>query len=295
MTALHENQDSLFDQREHDFFIVDNAFIDMYGPLVGAYGIAVYSILVRHADKHGTAFPSRSKIARLAKCSVKTVDRTLTDLEQHGLLSKFARKAEAGDADVNLYALKRVKARGGDSQSLPSDSQSPRVATHSRQGRDSQSLKQDLKNKTHKEQVPSNDGRGANDAPADVASRPAGPAPRDATPKAKSPRAGRKPKAESVPNPLAEMIAQDLTGRATIQNRDRGLLWPIHDDIRALVGDDLVPGVMVWLSFREALEAGGKWAGVKPYNARNEFGRWAANGGAPTIAQIVAEFGGRAA
>lgn len=175
---------------------------------------------------------------------------------------------------------------------------SPNVGRKSTQRRAkiaSTSISECIQSKDQSNQDSPNLGRNANDASAEAASLPADSAPRDEDPKAKKPRAGRKPKAESLPNPLAEMIAQDLTGRSTIQNRDRGLLWPIHDDIRGLVGEDPVPGVMVWLSFREALEAGGKWAGVKPYNARNEFGRWAANGGAPTIAQIVAEFGGRAA
>lgn len=108
------------------------------------------------------------------------------------------------------------------------------------------------------------------------------------------PRAARKPKAQSEPDPLVWEIAQALTGRPEVQPRDGGLIYPVVADIRALVGTDETAGLMAWSAFREAREAAKTWDRVKPYNARNDFGRWAANGGAPEIEAIRADVARRA-
>lgn len=287
-----DRQDGLFDQRGHDFFTVDNAFIDVHGPVVGAYGIAVYTILVRHADKNGAAFPSRGTIARLAKCSVKTVDRTLVELASAGLVSKVGQTSAAGDSDVNLYTLKRVTRKRRDSQSRGGDSQSLPVGTHSPQGGDSQSPKQDPYEQDPLEQVPSNDGRGANDAPDEVAPL----APADIPAGGPSPAKVRKPRAPKTPDPLAvlaENIMLDTTGRMSAPDRRHaGLVWPLVGDIRAMVGDNPPAAVQVWMAFCDAQRDSGQWQYVQAHNARDRFGRWAANGGGAAIEQAKAMFGG---
>ena len=51
------------DERRSGFAIIDNIFIDEYGPLLGAYGIAAYCILARFANRQGTdCWPSYSSV-----------------------------------------------------------------------------------------------------------------------------------------------------------------------------------------------------------------------------------------
>jgi len=103
-------------------------------PEVEALDVAVYVAIKRHADQHGEAHPSRQTIARLAKCSTKTVDRAVERLVDINALEKHARRLPSGDPTSNLYVIHEAPPTEGgrDSQSLGRDSQSPGVGTDSR-------------------------------------------------------------------------------------------------------------------------------------------------------------------
>jgi hypothetical protein len=70
-----------------------------------ARAIQIYAILARHTNTDRTAFPGRSRIAKLADCSPDTVDRALDVLVEIGALSKERRQKEDGSYETNLYRL----------------------------------------------------------------------------------------------------------------------------------------------------------------------------------------------
>jgi len=116
--------------RRFPFAIVPLWVVDH--PDIEALDVAVYVAIKRHADHHGQAHPSRQTIARLAKCSVKTVDRAVERLVDINALEKHARRNKAGDAISNLYIIHEAPSGGGVSQSLGGVSQSPGVASERR-------------------------------------------------------------------------------------------------------------------------------------------------------------------
>jgi hypothetical protein len=103
-------------------------------PNLEALDVAVYVAIKRHADREGDAHPSRQTIARLAKVSIKTVDRSVDRLIEIGALEKFARRNPNGDPTSNRYIIHEVprKEGGSVSQTLGGVSQSPGVASERR-------------------------------------------------------------------------------------------------------------------------------------------------------------------
>jgi hypothetical protein len=79
-----------------------------------AHDVLVYATIARYADRNtGEAWPSRSTVAKAARCDIKTVDRSVVRLVESGLLEKKRRKTTLGD-ESNLYIVHEVAARGGD-------------------------------------------------------------------------------------------------------------------------------------------------------------------------------------
>ena len=116
--------DQIRDRRRNPFILVDSSIIKEYGSTIGPYGIAVYCVLVAHADGRGDGiFPSRKTIAEMIDCSIKQVDRKLAQLVEVGLLAKEAREDRSGRQTSNLYTLLEV----GGTHSRPGE-------THSRGG-----------------------------------------------------------------------------------------------------------------------------------------------------------------
>ena len=68
----------------------------------------IYSILCGFADSEGKAYPSRSTISKRAKCSIKSVDRSIKELENLGALKVIRRKKPDGNNEVNIYTLIRA-------------------------------------------------------------------------------------------------------------------------------------------------------------------------------------------
>lgn len=99
-----EQPGELLDKRRTYNFYVDDALIDHFAPKIGVYGIAVYVLLVRHAKNH-KAFPSWSRMVERLGISRKTVQRTLTDLENTGLIKIKKRRSAHGDSDTSLYTI----------------------------------------------------------------------------------------------------------------------------------------------------------------------------------------------
>jgi hypothetical protein len=78
-----------------------------------AHDVLVYSTIARYADRNtGEAWPSRATVARMARCDVKTVDRSVGRLQAAGFLEKHNRKTVLGN-DSNLYVIHEIKAAGG--------------------------------------------------------------------------------------------------------------------------------------------------------------------------------------
>jgi hypothetical protein len=88
------------DLRGHEFFIVDNIFIDEYSGRLGASASCVYFVLCRHADKDQTCFPSEDRIAGLLGTSRWTVIRGIKKLEDHRII-----KVNRENKRVNFYTL----------------------------------------------------------------------------------------------------------------------------------------------------------------------------------------------
>lgn len=90
------------DNRGGEWLWMHNTIIDHYGPLIGAYGVAVYAALSRYANREGQAWPSIQTLAAQLAIAPNTVRRTLATLEQHSLLSVTRRRTER---DLNLSSI----------------------------------------------------------------------------------------------------------------------------------------------------------------------------------------------
>ena len=74
--------------------------------------IRIYALIARYADNQTlTAWPARGTLATRAKCTVKSVDRAITELIEAGAIGKELRRDEGGQRS-SVYTLKRI--RGGD-------------------------------------------------------------------------------------------------------------------------------------------------------------------------------------
>ena len=88
---------------EHLAFVLDT-----YAPRMGAYGVAVYLLLTRHATPTGQAWPSLSYMARHLSLSVKSISRTLAALGELGLLTKTLTAHDLAGGQRNVYTLTLV-------------------------------------------------------------------------------------------------------------------------------------------------------------------------------------------
>lgn len=74
--------------------------------------IRIYALIARYADNQTlTAWPARGTLATRAKCTVKSVDRAITELIEAGAIAKELRRDDGGQR-TSVYTLKRI--RGGD-------------------------------------------------------------------------------------------------------------------------------------------------------------------------------------
>ena len=124
---------------------IDTQFVrGAWARRVGAYGVAVYNVLVSYADNEtGQAWPSHQTIAGHLGCSRRTVIRTIGVLERYNIIRRTGRANENGRRS-NLYTLlppdqwqrpdgelpaqpepdpnpRDTQSRAGDSQALPGE------------------------------------------------------------------------------------------------------------------------------------------------------------------------------
>jgi len=87
--------------------------------------VRLYGILARYADAQGAAWPRRSVLAERLRASVKTVDRTVAELEKAEAIEVRAR-IEGRVQRSNLYVLRRARPGGTPvSPPLPTDDAPP--------------------------------------------------------------------------------------------------------------------------------------------------------------------------
>lgn len=120
MNAKSQDGDAVevTDGRKHPFFVVDNDLIAIYGPKIGAYGIAVYNVLAYYANKKDQAWPSYQTIADHLGISRPKVVTTINALIECGLISKEHRYSSSGDKTSNSYTLSDIHETGS-KQDLP--------------------------------------------------------------------------------------------------------------------------------------------------------------------------------
>jgi hypothetical protein len=84
---------------------IDNFVIDEYGDKIGAYGLAVYTIIKRHYNwATGQCTPSYNRIAQMCKISRSTVKRAVKSLKAFGLIDAKMRFADDGQTS-NQYGF----------------------------------------------------------------------------------------------------------------------------------------------------------------------------------------------
>lgn len=100
--------DEVRDRREKDWTWFDDVIVDHYGPIIGAYGVAVYMVIARHSNvETQDSFPSHDTIAKKLNVSKATVKRAIALLKQEKLIAVKTRKTKVGDPDSNIYTLLR--------------------------------------------------------------------------------------------------------------------------------------------------------------------------------------------
>lgn len=93
------------DARKTGWYHIDNEIMDVYAPALGVYGIAVYNLIARHADRTGGAFPSYQYIADRLNISRPKAVSTVKKLVEIGLVRKEFRTDSVGDLTSNQYTL----------------------------------------------------------------------------------------------------------------------------------------------------------------------------------------------
>lgn len=93
------------DRRKRGYFTVDNIFLDAYGKLLKAHGIAVYVALARFANQEDECWPSRRAIHERTGVSIPQINREINKLVSYSLITVAPQYNEAGDQTSNLYTL----------------------------------------------------------------------------------------------------------------------------------------------------------------------------------------------
>lgn len=87
----------------------------------------VFIWLCEHSDKNMQSFPSRKTLAQECGVSVRTLDRSIQELVNKGLIAKSARHRD-NEQSTNLYEVV-IPAQGGDTVARGSDTVTPGGAT----------------------------------------------------------------------------------------------------------------------------------------------------------------------
>lgn len=146
----------VLDRRRRGFFQIDNLIIDEYAPQLGAYGVAVYNVLSRFANRKGECFPSQATIAKRLDMSRMQVSREIHKLKALGLIEVHPQYGPNGEQRANLYILCDIPTDEPPvtHRYTPRSRELHPPVTGSDTGCNSLLHKQDLTNKTQTEQNP---------------------------------------------------------------------------------------------------------------------------------------------
>lgn len=109
MSAEHKAK--IRDRRKAGWFRIDDEIIEVYGPQIGAHGVAVYAALCKHAGKDESSHPGLRLLCEKLKIGRKKLLDTLAKLKEVGLI-----EIEVGDrAHVSVYTLLDVP-KGGSNE-----------------------------------------------------------------------------------------------------------------------------------------------------------------------------------
>lgn len=97
MQTSNNNKKSWRAMVEMDFFSL---------PGLSVYEKIVYTLLCGFADRAGECFPCAQRVAAMAGCSARQVQRATASLEARGLIVKRPRFNENGEQMSNLYLIK---------------------------------------------------------------------------------------------------------------------------------------------------------------------------------------------
>ena len=114
------------DERQTDWFYLDDRLIDLYAKQIGPAGIATYAALARHAKASGQAIVAYSRLAADIGATKNTAIAALRKLADAGLITIEQQTDEAGNPiGANIYTLcvipqqKRQRAQRGVPNSAP--------------------------------------------------------------------------------------------------------------------------------------------------------------------------------
>ena len=100
----------ILDFRRRKFFRMTRAVIDDESIDLKPVDIAVYSVLCMYADNNDkSSYPSVETIANKARCSMRTVHRSLDTLKDVGYIDIINRQDSRGFKTSNQYALLDVR------------------------------------------------------------------------------------------------------------------------------------------------------------------------------------------
>jgi hypothetical protein len=113
------NEDTIEDKRDPGFYIIDDEIIDEYGAQLGPLGVAVYNVLVKHANRHGkSSFPSYQTIADKLGISRNSAIAGVKVLLKFKVIGKRARTNESGAPASNSYKILPVKKQPKEGQEV---------------------------------------------------------------------------------------------------------------------------------------------------------------------------------
>src|SRR5699024_5720034 len=100
----------ILDFRRRKFFRMTSAVIDDESIDLNPVDIALYSVLCMYADNNDKpSYPSVETIANKARCSMRTVHRSLDTLKDVGYIDIINRQDSRGFKTSNQYALLDVR------------------------------------------------------------------------------------------------------------------------------------------------------------------------------------------
>lgn len=107
-----EHTNKVRDQRQPKHFWADNEIVDVYLPMIGMAGFAVYMLLCRFANQEGQCDPSIAGLAKRLQVTQPTIRKAIKALEKANLITvKRGRSTTKGDPDTHLYTILAVKGR----------------------------------------------------------------------------------------------------------------------------------------------------------------------------------------